>query len=281
MAIISTSANSPSSPDRVLVRIFGIFLGVATHVAFVTTVVFLYDYLANGVQRRSPNWFAADLLLALQFAIVHSLLLHPSVKRQLTRRWIKNEWYGLFFCLATCAGLGLVFWTWQSSQTVVWELHGTARLGMRIAFWCSWAMLLYSLHLSGLGYQTGLTPWWYWLRKVAPPRRNFPTNSLYRFLRHPIYLSFLGLIWFTPDMTLDHALLTAVWTVYIFVCSYLKDERIAFFSGNAYRIYQSQVPGYPFFPGPLGRRVASQSDETATMTDSVVPNSSPSIRKVA
>ncbi|MEZ6119731.1 MAG: hypothetical protein R3C28_24630 [Pirellulaceae bacterium] len=281
MAITSTSANSASSPDTALVRTFGISLGIATHVVFVTTVVFLYDYLANGVQRRSPNWFVVDLLLALQFAIVHSLLLHPSVKRRLTRRWIKNEWYGLFFCLATCAGLGLVFWAWQSTQTTIWELHGTARLGMRIASWGSWAMLFYSLHLSGLGYQTGLTPWWYWLRKVAPPRRKFPTNSLYRFLRHPVYLSFLGLIWFTPDMTLDHALLTAVWTVYIFVGSYLKDERIAFYSGDAYRIYQSRVPGYPFFPGPLGRRVASYSDETATMTDSTVANSSPSIRKAA
>ncbi|MCA9200504.1 MAG: hypothetical protein KDA87_23355 [Planctomycetales bacterium] len=281
MTTISTSANLSSSTDSALVRAFGIFLGIATHLVFITTVVYLYDYLANGVQRRSPNWIVIDTLLALQFAIVHSLLLHPAVKRQLTRRWIKNEWYGLFFCLVTCAGLGLVFWAWQSSQTAIWELHGTARLGMRIAFWTSWAMLFYSLQLSGLGYQTGLTPWWYWLRKVAPPRRNFPTNSLYRILRHPIYLSFLGLIWFTPNMTLDHALLTSVWTIYIFVGSYLKDERLAFYSGNAYRIYQSQVSGYPFFPGRLGRIVRSNSDQDVTMPKSLVVNSSPSIRKAA
>jgi hypothetical protein len=55
-------------------------------------------------------------------------------------------------------------------------------------------------------------------------------------------------------MTLDHAVLTGVWTVYIFIGSYLKDRRLTHYLGDAYRAYQAKVPGYPLVPfGPLGK----------------------------
>ncbi len=105
-----------------------------------------------------------------------------------------------------------------------------------------------------LGYQTGWTPFVYWVRKQPLPRREFVTRGAYRWLRHPVYLSFLGLIWFTPHMTLDHVILTALWTIYIFLGSYFKDRRLAQMIGADYLEYQSRVPGYPlFFWGPLGK----------------------------
>jgi protein-S-isoprenylcysteine O-methyltransferase Ste14 len=73
-------------------------------------------------------------------------------------------------------------------------------------------------------------------------------------MRHPVYLSFLGLIWFVPTVTLDRALLIAVWTVYVFVGSYLKDRRLQHYLGPTYREYQARVPGYPgMIAGPLAR----------------------------
>ena len=73
-------------------------------------------------------------------------------------------------------------------------------------------------------------------------------------MRHPAYLSFLGLIWFTPVMTTDRSILTAVWTVYVFVGSYLKNRRLVSYLGEPYRRYMAEVPGYPgMFLGPLGR----------------------------
>ena len=101
----------------------------------------------------------------------------------------------------------------------------------------------------------GFTEWSHWARRLPLPRRRFAPTGAYRWLRHPVYLSFAGLIWFTPRMTLDHALLTAVWSAYLAIGSYLKDERLAHYMGDEYRRYQEQVPGYPLVPsGPLGRR---------------------------
>ncbi|MCA9025641.1 MAG: hypothetical protein KDA86_10555 [Planctomycetaceae bacterium] len=61
-------------------------------------------------------------------------------------------------------------------------------------------------------------------------------------------------------MTLDHALLTGWWTVYIFLGSYFKDERLAFYLSVSCRGYQRQIPGYPemtFGPLDLYHRVVT------------------------
>jgi methanethiol S-methyltransferase len=77
------------------------------------------------------------------------------------------------------------------------------------------------------------------------------------------------LFWFTPRMTLDHALLTVTLTTYIFIGSYLKDRRLDFYLGHAYREYASRVPGYPLmFVGPLGRW--SSPTTTTTQSESTV-----------
>jgi hypothetical protein len=71
----------------------------------------------------------------------------------------------------------------------------------------------------------------------------------------------LGLIWFTPDMTIDRAVLVAMWTVYIFLGSYLKDLRLLYYVGNAYQEYRARVPGYVALTfGPLvPRQTSSQA----------------------
>jgi protein-S-isoprenylcysteine O-methyltransferase Ste14 len=189
----------------------------------------------------------------LQFGLVHSILLLPSVRRRLTRS-IPSELYGSLFCLTTCLGLWLVFAYWRGSVTMLWNATGLGRTVVWLGFCASWASLYYSLRLTGIGYQTGWTQWLYWLRRESLPLREFRACGAYRWLRHPVYLSFLGLIWFTPRMTADHAVLTGVWTIYVLIGSGLKDRRLAFYLGETYRAYARRVPGYPgMFFGPLGK----------------------------
>ncbi len=64
-------------------------------------------------------------------------------------------------------------------------------------------------------------------------------------MRHPVYLSFLGLIWFTPNMTMDHVVFTVVWTVYIYAGSYFKDQRMIRYIGRPYIEYAAVTPGLP------------------------------------
>ncbi len=235
-------------------RISGIAIGFATQILFLFTVWHLYWFLQDGkvVERNlSLMWDAA---LALQFAIPHSILLLPSIKKGLTK-FINPAFYGLMFSIVTCVSLLLAIRYWQGHPYEIWNLHGTLGWFMRGCFIASWFALYYSISLTGLGYQTGYTQWSYWLRGQPVPRREFQPRGAYHVLRHPVYLSFLGLIWFTPRMTLDHALLTGIWTVYIFVGSWLKDRRLTFYLGKTYREYAAEVPGYPLMPTKgLGRK---------------------------
>ncbi|HTI50851.1 MAG TPA: hypothetical protein VL475_07870, partial [Planctomycetaceae bacterium] len=115
-------------------------------------------------------------------------------------------------------------------------------------------LMFYGMSLNGFGFQTGMTPWWHWITQTPIPPREFNPRSLYHVLRHPVYLSFLGLIWFTPVMTADRAILTGIWTAYVFIGSCLKDRRLLYYLGDRYEDYQSQVPGYPgMLWGPLAR----------------------------
>lgn len=238
-------------------RAGGIIFGIATQALFLGTVWQLFQFLHADAFEAPTSTFGGALIgdvgLALLFAVPHSLLLHPTSRKKYFS-WVPRPFYGCFFCVVTCLSLLTLFAGWRAVEPVVWRVEGPAYAAIETLFFGSWIALFYSLYLSGLGYQTGLTPWWYWLRRQSEPARAMPTQSLYRFLRHPIYLSFLGLIWFNPVMTLDRFVLTLIWTAYIFVGSYLKDERLAFYLGARYRQYQSRVPGYPLMPfGPLAR----------------------------
>jgi protein-S-isoprenylcysteine O-methyltransferase Ste14 len=224
-------------------RFLGIAFGVATQGLFLVTLPPLYRFLRNEYAAAPAGSLWIDAAAALLFAVPHSILLHPSPRKRITQ-WLPSPFYGLVFCIATCASLWLIFAVWHGSPVVVWQWPNRLRPLVEVGFFTSWLLLFYSLSLSGLGYQTGLVPWWRWVRGRPLPPREFRPASVYRYCRHPTYLSFLGLIWFTPIVTLDRALLIAIWTAYVFVGSHLKDRRLAKLIGDPYRQYQNAVPAF-------------------------------------
>ena len=246
-------------------RIPGALLALAAHAALGATVWFLFPFLqglAAPAGAEAPLWWLADGLLVLQFCLPHSLLLLPAARKRM-ERVLPSALHGCFFCLTTCLSLLLLILAWRRSPVIVWRLEGWPWWVVCAGYLLSWGGLLYALSLTGYGWQTGWTPFWAWFRGAPPPARRFTERGAYRWLRHPVYLAFLGQIWLTPTATLDRALLIGLLTVYIAVGSWLKDRRLLFYMGDAYRRYQARVPGYPLVGfGPLGRvREASRERE--------------------
>jgi methanethiol S-methyltransferase len=226
-----------------MLRFLGITTGVLVQVLFVVTSYDNYVFLKGSPPQAGRGALAWDALLALQFAVVHSLLLLPSVRKML-KRFISPAFYGLFFCTAACLTLLLTMSQWQVGEWAIWQLSGWPRLGVQTLYLTCWGTLFYSLCCSGFGYHTGWLPWWYWVQQKPIPNRPFKPQGAFSVIRHPGYMSFLGLVWFTPDMTIDRAVLVGIWSVYIFCGSYLKDLRMIHYLGNTYRDYRVRVPAY-------------------------------------
>lgn len=234
-------------------RLAGFLFGVGTQLMFALTVLYLFLFLRYCAGTEYQGWWWSDFLMAAGFAVPHSILLAPPVQKWM-RGWLPAGLLGCLHCSITCVSLLLMFRFWGSSGIVLWETSGWLKSVILAGFYFSWGALLYSLYWTGFGYQTGLTQWWYWWTETKPPRRPFLTSGAFRYMRHPVYMSFLGLVWFTPTMTLDHAVLTAVWTIYIYAGSWFKDRRLLKFIGEEYRAYAQRVPGLPLIGfGSLNR----------------------------
>lgn len=239
-----TQTAQASWSNHLLGRSAGILFGIGTQLLFAWTVVFLFLFLRYGGWFATENWWLTDVALAVLFVVPHSILLAPPTSKWL-RKWIPSGLHGCLHCLVSCLSLLLLFHYWGRSSVELWHAHGWTEQAILMGFYGSWIALLYSLYWTGFGYQTGLTQWWYWMRRTPPPRRAFVTTGAFRYMRHPVYMSFLGLIWFTPVMTLDHAVLTGVWTMYIYAGSYFKDRRLLRFIGQPYYEYGKRIAGLP------------------------------------
>ena len=77
---------------------------------------------------------------------------------------------------------------------------------------------------------------------AQPPARPFVPQSVYQLMRHLVSLSFLGLVWLVPVVTLDRAVLIGFWTVSVSLGSVLKDRRLLFYAGDEYRSHRAAVP---------------------------------------
>lgn len=235
-------------------RFLGLVAGVFTHVLFAVTVWQLFQFLKGSNATAATGSLWIDAALSVSFGLVHSVLLYPTVRESLNR-WIAAPFYGLFYCVVACVGLSGMFACWTTSPTIWWEFTGIARVLIQVAWYGSWALLIYGLWLGGFGYQTGAKAWWNWVRRRPQQPRPFNPRGAFLWIRHPAYLGFIGLVWFTPVITADRALLIVTWTFYVLVGSWLKDERLAHYIGEPYRLYQSRVPGYPgMIFGPLAKR---------------------------
>ena len=162
-------------------RICGIAFGVGTHLLFLLTVYHLFYFLQAESSPQQVNGLSVNALLAFGFAVPHSVLLLPKV-RQGTTRWVPPAFFGLLYCTVTCASLLVLMGCWRTSPRIVWQFEGLAAQALDGGFYASWGILFYSLSLTGLGYQTGWTPWWRWLHRQPQPRREFHPRGIYRWL---------------------------------------------------------------------------------------------------
>jgi methanethiol S-methyltransferase len=225
-------------------------MGLACHLAFAAAVASMALALATGLQlglgRATPVLAPlANLLLVLQFPLVHSFLLSRRGRpwlRRLSPFGSGTTLAPTTYVLVGCSQLLLTFWAWTPSATVWHAPHGVTGAAQWALFAAAWLFLVKALSDAGLALQTGAAGWWALLRNRQVDYGEMPTRGLFARCRQPIYLGFALVLWTAPCWTPDWLLLTVGWTLYCVVGPRLKERRWQRLFGQRFAAYRATVP---------------------------------------
>ena len=183
-------------------------------------------------------WF--DALLAITFFLQHSVMLRRPFRARLAR--LLPEYYQpVLYAILSAVVLFLLPLFWQLGPDLL-TLRGPLRWLVRGAFFASMAGMVWGFgslrHFDPLGAGPVLAH----LRSQPAPATHLIIRGAYRWVRHPIYSSFLLMIWASPDVTADRLLFNVLWSVWMAIGTRLEERDLAADFGEAYRKYQRSVP---------------------------------------
>jgi len=182
-----------------------------------------------------------DAGLSFLFFIQHSAMIRKPFRRWVAR-FIPEEYAGAIYAIASGIVLLLVILLWQTStQTVMtpsgllrWLLRGVSFLSLLGFYWGVKSLRLFD--------PFGLRPIFNRLRSGNPTPMPITVAGPYRWVRHPLYLFMILMIWFYPDLTRDRLLFNLLWTVWIVIGSCFEEIDLVSEFGDAYRQYRKRVP---------------------------------------
>ncbi len=209
-------------------------------------VLFLYFLLFGTpspvrIVHSDTARLAFDAVLCLIFFVQHSGMIRRGAKQRLAKR-IPSTYHPALYSIASGSCLFALVLAWQPTTTFLFRLQGPAR-------WVSAAIAL--LAVAGFAWGVhplrdfdpfGTLPLKAALRGATAPPSAFVARGPFRYVRHPLYLSMLLLIWSTPRFSSDQALFNLLWTAWIVVGTKLEERDLLVEFGGTYRQYQASVP---------------------------------------
>jgi protein-S-isoprenylcysteine O-methyltransferase Ste14 len=225
--------------------------GVAAYLIGVLALAFLIGFVGDlplpvsvdrGIASPPAQAMIADLSLLAAFGLQHSVMARQSFKRHWTRL-VPPALERSTYLLATGAALAVLFWQWRPIPApIVWSAGQPLVAGLLVAsFWFGWALTLASTFLINHFELFGLQQVYARLKGRAAPAMRFRTPTLYRLVRHPLYLGLLLGFWSTPVMTAGHLVFAAGATLYVLVGILFEERDLVARFGHRYRRYRREV----------------------------------------
>lgn len=240
-----------------LTRVAAFLYGLVCYAFFLVVFLYAIGFVGNiGVPKSIDSGVAPPLAQALLinalllglFAVQHSVM---------ARVWFKRMWTRIVpepverstYVLIASAVLAFVMWQWQPIPAQVWNVeNATGRMVLQALFWLGWFGVLLSTWLVDHFGLFGLRQVFAFARGVPYVPPQFRTPSLYKMVRHPLYLSFIVGFWSTPTMSVGHLFFAVMTTAYIVVAIQFEERDLMNFYGDAYRKYRQQVSMLIPFP---------------------------------
>lgn len=211
---------------------------------------FLYAYLflyapapavPLNLASAAAAWAVNFVLFGL-FALHHSVFARTGVK-DAVRRFVPPALERAVYVLVASVLFVLVCWYWRPVPGVAWTLHGPWR-------WAAYTVQLAGFVLTILAARA-LDVWELaGVRQVLPhkPAVVLKTDGLYGFVRHPLYFSWVLLVFGAPEMTMTRLSLAAISTLYLATAIPFEERGLIETFGPGYASYREQVR-WRMFPG--------------------------------
>ena len=222
--------------------------------SFVLFLIFLYVGSFNWVNFgwKEPIVLALDALLCFAFFLQHSTMIRKSFKNRVSK-FSPAHYHGAFYSISSGTILFILMIFWQDSHHYVFNLQEGVRTLFRIIFFSSVGLMVWGcLALRSFDF-FGIEPIVANIKGTRSVPIPFVVRGPYRWVRHPLYLAMLLMIWSCPDVTMDRFLFNILWTVWIVVATVLEERDLVDGFGEDYLDYQRNVP--MLFPRHLKPRI--------------------------
>jgi methanethiol S-methyltransferase len=232
---------------RIGIFTYGIFSYLIFLAVFAYGVGFIGGFLTPTMLDGSPGVpllqaLLVDIALLAAFAIQHSGMARPAFKRWLTSS-IPVAAERSTYVLASSLALAVLYVFWEPIGIVVWSApSGVGRNFVIGVYLSGWVLLLYVTFLIDHFDLFGLKQVWRRLCSKVYRSPVFRTPSLYKLVRHPLYIGWLMIFWAAPTMTLAHLIFAVVTTAYILIAIRWEERDLESAFGEAYADYKSRTP---------------------------------------
>ena len=231
--------------------------GLLCYLAFFGTFLYLIGFVTGLIVPRgidagtqatgALDWLVNIGLVAL-FAIQHTIM---------ARGWFKAKWTKLCppaverstFVVVTCAILLTLFTQWRPIEGTLWHVEGVAGGLLQGLSYVGFALVVLATFLIDHFELFGMKQVIRFFRGTEHTDPPFMIRSLYKYVRHPLYVGFLMAFWFTPHMTYSHLLFAVATTGYLMIGIAFEESDLIRMHGDKYREYKKRVPSLLPIPG--------------------------------
>tara|TARA_R110002072_G_scaffold1780_10_gene14848 strand:+ start:76697 stop:77851 length:1155 start_codon:yes stop_codon:yes gene_type:complete len=182
---------------------------------------------------------AINFALVVIFSIQHSVMARPGFKEKWTQVVPACYERSTYVLLSGFAFIGLMYF-WQPIGIEIWHLTGNAEMVMYAGYGVGWGLLVAATFAVNHFDLFGLRQVWLNLRGKKYVQLPFTESNMYRFSRHPIYVGWLMVIWFTPHMTASHLFFATGITIYTLGAIRFEERDLIRFHPE-YAQYQKRV----------------------------------------
>jgi len=227
--------------------LYGLFCYAVFFGVFLYAVGFIGGFMTPTTLDGAPRLafgsaLAVDVALLAVFALQHSGMARPAFKRWWTRVVPEAAERSTYVLLSSLALVAL-FVLWQPLGGVVWQVTaGAAHTAVLGLYLFGWALLLYATFLIDHFDLFGLTQSWRYARGESYRPPQFHTPSLYKVVRHPLYIGWLTIFWAAPTMTASHLLFAVLSSGYILIAIQLEERDLVSAFGADYLAYRKRTP---------------------------------------